>query len=401
MLAAAVASLVSTHASSSTTASRAVPFHSWNSPPTQAALSSWDGEEQTADVVGSIGRQMHLLPGLLTAEEMAALHAAAVRCQAYDADEPDSVDKAPTFQAHIFEGGEPRLAELAALLAPIIETRLLPYVRAKFGCPDACVADGLLRRYRAEERTSLALHYDVEALATAILPLSVQQGEEEGGGEGSGNGRGDGDPAAAAALGTTTTYSGGLFVQGGPSRGCRRYVRFPRQGDVLVHQFDLMHGVEVGGGTRYAIALWFSDSPASRAAGRAPWVLAAAEAGNADAQFLMATFCAQGRFGTPLDEAAATEWLERGAAQGHAVSQLGLGRHRLGQGDAVAAAASFRAAAEQRHVEAEYSLALFYLDGIGVERSVAQARRWFTAAASQGGEYGEAASLELEELRSL
>ena len=73
MLAAAVASLVSTHASSSTTASRAVPFHSWNSPPTQAALSSWDGEEQTADVVGSIGRQMHLLPGLLTAEEMAAL----------------------------------------------------------------------------------------------------------------------------------------------------------------------------------------------------------------------------------------------------------------------------------------------------------------------------------------
>eukprot|EP00964_Phaeocystis_antarctica_P164543 scaffold142878_cov386-Phaeocystis_antarctica.AAC.1 len=66
----------------------------------------------------------------------------------------------------------------------------------------------------------------------------------------------------------------------------------------------------------------------------------------------MATFCAQGRFGTPLHEAAATEWLERGAAQGHAVSQLGLGRHRLGQGDEVAAAASFRAAAEQRHVEA-------------------------------------------------
>jgi hypothetical protein len=105
-----------------------------------------------------------------------------------------------TLQAHIFEGGEPRLAELAALLAPIIETRLLPYVRAKFGCPDTCVADGLLRRYRAEERTSLALHYDVEALATAILPLSVQQGEEEGGGERSGNGRGDGDPVDKVAV---------------------------------------------------------------------------------------------------------------------------------------------------------------------------------------------------------
>ena len=242
MLAAAVASLVSAHASSSTTASRAVLFHSWNSPPTQAALTGWEGDEQTADVVGSIGRQMHLLPGLLTAEEMAALHAAAVRCQAYDADEPDSVDMAPTFQAHIFEAGEPRLAELAALLAPIIETRLLPYVRAKFGCPDACVADGLLRRYRAGERTSLALHYDVEALATAILPLSVQQGEEKE----EGDGDGVEDSAAAAALSTTTTYSGGLFVQGGPSRRCRRYVRFPRQGDVLTRTSRGLRTVRTG-----------------------------------------------------------------------------------------------------------------------------------------------------------
>ena len=108
-----------------------------------------------------------------------------------------------------------------------------------------------------------------------------------------------------------------------------------------------------------------------------------------------------GRFGTTLDEAAATEWLERGAAQGHAVSQLGLGRHRLGQGDAAGAAESFRAAAEQSHVEAQYSLALCYLDSIGVTRSVEEARRWFAEAAKQGGEYGEAASLELEELRRL
>ena len=383
--------VASIHASCSS----AVAFHSWNSPPTRKVLSGWDGQEQTADVVGSTGRQMHLLPSLLTAAEVDALHAAAVRCQDYDVDEPDTVDQAPTFQANIFEDGEPRLPELAELLTPIIEARLLPYVRAKFGRPDACVADCLLRRYMPGERTSLALHYDVEAFATAILPLSIQQGEEDAAAADD-----DDDDAAptppAAAL---STYSGGLFVQGGPSRRHRRSVRFAARGDVLVHQFDLMHGVEVACGTRYAIALWFSDSPASRAAGRAPWVRAAAEAGNADAQFLMATFCAQGRFGTPRDDAAATAWLRRGAAHGHAVSQLGLGRHLLGQDDATGAAESFRAAAEQGHVEAQYSLALCYLDSIGVARSVAEARRWFAEAAEQGGEYGEAASLELAELR--
>ena len=72
----------------------------------------------------------------------------------------------------------------------------------------------------------------------------------------------------------------------------------------------------------------------------------------------------------------------------------------LGQGDEAAAAASFRAAAEQSHVEAQYSLALCYLDSLGVARSVEEARRWFTKAAEQGGEYGEAASLELAALDS-
>ena len=201
--------VVAVHASSG--CSRAVAFHSWNSPPTQKVLGGWDGQEQTADVVGSTGRQMHLLPSLLTAAEVDALHAAAVRCQDYDVDEPDTVDEAPTFQANIFEDGEPRLLELAELLTPIIEARLLPYVRAKFGCPDACVADCLLRRYMPGERTSLALHYDVEAFATAILPLSIQQGEEDADADA------DADAAPTPPATALSTYSGGLFVQGGPS----------------------------------------------------------------------------------------------------------------------------------------------------------------------------------------
>jgi len=294
------------------------------------------------------------------------------------------VDKAATYQAYVIKDGKPiaGCSEIGRLLAPIIEERILPFIRAKYRCPEACIESALVRRYRAGERTSLPIHYDIEAFATAIIPLSVQADR------------------AAGPPSHLSTYEGGLFVQGGASRSSRRLIRFG-PGDVLVHQFDLMHGVEVHAGTRYALALWFSDSPRSRLKGTTPWVLKAAQAGNADAMFLQASFCAQGRFGAELDEATARRWLERGAAQGHAVSLLGLGRHLLGEGEAEAAVASFRLAAEQGHVEAQYTLAICYTDGIGVESSVDEAAIWFDMAAQEGGEFGEAAALELEELRQI
>lgn len=365
------------------------PIHAWRSQPSDVTLSCghclWKGVEATADIIGASGREMYLLPCLLTAEETLALHEAAANCDTYDIAQPDTVDKEPTFQANIFEAGEAVLGAVAELLEPIISERILPYVRAKFACPDACMGDALLRRYRAGERTSLNLHYDIQAFATAIIPLSIQQERPLS--------------STAPVDGGQTTYTGGLFVQGGASRASRRLVRFEHAGDVLVHQFDLMHGVDVHGGTRYAIALWFYDSPQSRVLGTAPWVRRAAESGNADAQFLQATFCAQGRFGNRRDDDDAARWLERGAAQGHATSQLGLARHLLGTGDAERAAACFRAAAEQGHVEAQYSLALCLLDGMGVPRSATEAAKWFQKAAAEGGEFGNAAALELTELR--
>ena len=49
----------------------------------------------------------------------------------------------------------------------------------------------------------------------------------------------------------------------------------------------------------------------------------------------------------------------------------------------------------QGHVEAQYLMALCYLDGMGVASDEAHARRWFEEAAAQGGEFGEAATEEL------
>ena len=365
----------------------ATAFHDWDTRPRTVALGSgvgpvWRGQEASTTVVGTSGREMHLLPGLVSHDELVSLHAAASCCDSFDSDEPDTVDKAATFQVNVLEDGKPTpaAAELAALLTPIIKERLLPYVRAKFGCPNACTGDALLRRYRQEERVALNLHYDVQAFATAIIPLSVQKA------------------ADTKPFPSLSSYVGGLFVQGGASLASRRLVRFTAPGDVLVHQFDLMHGVQVESGTRLAIAVWFYDSPRSRHFGVAPWVLRAADAGNPDAQFLQATFCAQGRFGNARDDDAAERWLRAGAEQGHAISQLGLARHVLGRGDEAAAAAHFRLAAEQGHVEAQYALALCFHEGMGLRRSVPDAERWFAEAAAQGGEVGKAAALELEEI---
>lgn len=43
-------------------------------------------------------------------------------------------------------------------------------------------------------------------------------------------------------------------------------------------------------------------------------------------------------------------------------------------------------------------MALCYLDGMGVSKSEGGAREWLARAAAQGGEFGDAAALELEEL---
>ena len=216
---------------------------------------------------------MHLLPGLLTASEIAALHAAAVECDAYDSAEADTVDKAPTFQANVLEDGEvvPAAAAVADLLKPIVMQRLLPYIRAKFACPDACVGDALLRRYRPAERMSLSLHYDIQAFATAIVPLSVQQpppgatDDQRDEAAAPPGGDGTGAPSLSVTRGLSE-YVGGLYVQGGASRASRRLVRFGSPGDVLVHQFDLMHGVEVSA-RRFSTSV--SPEPLRRCAMRA------------------------------------------------------------------------------------------------------------------------------------
>lgn len=128
---------------------------------------------------GSAGGELLRLRGLFDAALLDALLAAARSSMHFETD-PDTVDGSATYHASIIEAGEAVDSTLAALLQPVLEARLLPYLRTQYACPEIVVADALIRRYSPEERPALSTHYDVAACATAIVPL-VEASAYEGG----------------------------------------------------------------------------------------------------------------------------------------------------------------------------------------------------------------------------
>jgi len=328
--------------------------------------------EQGGEAVASVGDgELRLLRRLVDTPTLDALLSAARTSMNFDT-ELDTVDGEATFLATIVEDGETVDETLAALLRPVLEERLLPHLRAAYGSPDVTVTDALVRRYLPDERTGLRAHYDVSAFATAIVPL-----------------------VAADA------YEGGLYVQGAPDDASRRIVRLER-GDVLLHQWDVMHGVHVTAGERYSLVLWFSESDAARRAGACPWVRRAAEAGgNGDgaghsgssghpaAQFILGTLHYDGLFGEVRDAAQAARWFAHAAHGGSAHAQLWLATmYANGEGglpvDFMTARQHWRAAADAGLAAAQFALATAYEHGYGGASDRAEAVRWLRAAAAQG-----------------
>jgi len=184
---------------------------------------------------------------------------------ALDAD-PDTVDGMPTYEMFMEthdlghkKGGKPLDADprsfaqrqplrdrVKALLQPILDERITPFVRAQH--PEVCgdgVAPGrrctpcysLMRRYRHGERTSHATHHDSHAIVTVVVSLSDYGSE----------------------------YRGGLYVA--TSRSRREHLALSR-GDAVVHRSTLLHGVHVVDADpleperteRWSWILWFRDS---------------------------------------------------------------------------------------------------------------------------------------------
>ena len=130
----------------------------------------------------------------------------------------------------------PLRRQLKAIMDPILQRRITPYVRQRYS--RACAKDerracrpcySLIRRYREGERMSHATHHDGHALVSVVVSLS-DHGDE---------------------------YEGGLYVA-----STRRHPRVlgMRRGDAAVHQSDLYHGVRVDRGERWSWILWYRDS---------------------------------------------------------------------------------------------------------------------------------------------
>jgi TPR repeat protein len=157
------------------------------------------------------------------------------------------------------------------------------------------------------------------------------------------------------------------------------------------------------------------------------WTRKAAEAGNADAQYDLATYYYSGFAGLPEDMGQVMRWMKVAAEGGNATAQYNIGlsyyqgsngysknlpesvrwfRRSAEQGDVDAQTAYgtslwwgegvavnypeavrwFRKAADQGNVEGQFWLGNAYRRGLGVEFDVALARRWLRASAGQGDE---------------
>ena len=100
------------------------------------------------------------------------------------------------------------------------------------------------------------------------------------------------------------------------------------------------------------------------------WYTKAAEAGEAEAQYILGMLYLNGN-GVPADLTAAADWIEKAAHNDHAASQFQLGvMYSTGQGvpkDLPQAIAWYELAAQLGHPPAQYNLAVMLAKGQGCE----------------------------------
>ena len=307
----------------------------------------------------------------------------------------DSVDGNPTFELRWAAEGKYTHPGLAAIFQEVIEQRLVPLIRDSplgrraLGPDDdlvlceavstpslrpapnrrspqqltMCVAprrEQLVRMYSEGARRVHPAHYDGDALITAVMEIDTRT-------DGAAGGKG---------------FTGGFYVQPGAHVSSRVPLALT-PGDVLAHSFDLQHGVEVRGGTRCSVVLWFTPSAAACAAKSRPWYAAAAAVGDPDALYNLAKDV--DRAGD--DPRRAQRLMREAAGQGLHVAQndlaamLAAGRGTAdGLPDMAEAERWWRAAAAQGFFKGMYGLAVLCAQQGGRE---AEALQWLTRAAEQ------------------
>lgn len=133
--------------------------------------------------------------------------------------------------------------------------------------------------------------------------------------------------------------------------------------------------------------LWVNEVIPQRDTNIITWYRAAAEHGDADAQYALGFMYDNGK-GVQQNHTTAADWYNKAAEQGETAAQSSLGLAYLnGQGipqNYAKAAQWLSRAAERGSVAAQYDLGLMYARGQGVSRSYVEAAQWFSRAAEQG-----------------
>jgi len=115
------------------------------------------------------------------------------------------------------------------------------------------------------------------------------------------------------------------------------------------------------------------------------WYRKAAEQGNAEAEFALGQMYSRG-WGVPRDEADALRWFQMASspdADGPSTDWSVIDGYGVQQ-DQKQAAYWYELAAQKGHAEAQFNLGRLYATGKGVPHDEEQAVRWVRAAASQG-----------------
>ena len=66
--------------------------------------------------------------------------------------DPDTVDRLPTFECAVFDGGQPVATAVCRVLEPVVTERLLPYLRKRFDCATLELSHDHLQAARAGAR---------------------------------------------------------------------------------------------------------------------------------------------------------------------------------------------------------------------------------------------------------
>jgi TPR repeat protein len=313
-------------------------------------------------------KRAYLIPSLLSRDEATLVRRLAESDPtARFARDPDTVDRLPTFECAVFDGGRPVATAVCRVLEPVVTERLLPYLRKRFDCSSLELSQALIRRYLPTERREHPAHFDAHATATVVVSLC--------------------DPE---------DYVGGYYAQPTSDAASARYASLD-VGDAFCHGHDLRHGVRVLSGARYSLVLWFTPRAhrfrRRRTSTIPPWHRYAAARGEADALYNVAardaSEAARCASSGDVDGAArlaarAADGHERAAAAGSADAMLNVGVLRYNSGDLAGAAACWRKAAQNGKGNACRYYARCLTRGEGVREDRAAATRWLKKGAAAG-----------------